>query len=97
MTRVATTARSVTFSWNTIECILRNGMITSYMAQLFNNETGLQVPGDTDFLARNFTANDLTPYTDYRFTVAGVNSGGTGPFSDDISFTTLEDGNNNIC
>ena len=39
----------------------------------------------------NFHANGLTPHTNYTFRVAGVNSNGTGPFTDIITISTNED------
>ncbi len=39
-----------------------------------------------------FTANGLTPFTNYTFRVAGVNSANTGMYSDIIIITTFEEG-----
>ena len=41
---------------------------------------------------RTFTASGLTPYTNYTFRVAGVNSNGTGPYTNTITILTDEDG-----
>ncbi len=38
-----------------------------------------------------FTANGLIPFTNYTFRVAGVNSAGTGVYSNIITFTTNEE------
>ncbi len=38
-----------------------------------------------------FTANGLTPFTNYIFRVAGVNSVNTGIYSDTITIITPED------
>ena len=39
-----------------------------------------------------FIINDLQPYTNYSFQVAGVNKNGTGPFSNAITIMTDEGG-----
>ncbi len=38
-----------------------------------------------------FTANGLTPFTNYTFRVAGVNSVNTGRYSNIITITTMEE------
>ena len=83
------TARSVNISWNEIECIERNGMITNYTVE-FSSLGGSVVPGVLMVNERRFTASGLTPFTNYTFQVAGVNSYGIGPFSN-IIIETAED------
>ncbi len=39
-----------------------------------------------------FTVNGLTPFTNYTFRVAGVNSVNTGIYSDIIAVVTFEEG-----
>ena len=82
------TARSVSVSWNEIECIERNGMITNYTVE-FSSLGGSVIPGVL-MVERRFTASGLTPFTNYTFRVAGVNSIGAGPFSDLITIQTVE-------
>ena len=85
------TSRSVSVSWNEIECIERNGMITNYTVE-FSSLGGSVIPGVLMVDERpRFTANGLTPFTNYTFRVAGINSIGTGPFSDLITIQTVED------
>ena len=50
------------------------------------------IPGDVNVMDRTFTASGLTPHTNYTFRVAGVNSNGTGPYSNGITIHTVEDG-----
>ena len=84
------TARSVSVSWNEIECIERNGMITNYTVE-FSSLGGSVIPGVLMVDERRFTASGLTPFTNYTFRVAGVNSNGTGPFSNVAIIQTVED------
>ena len=70
-------------SWDAIECLERNGEITDYTV-VFQQQGGAEVPGEVNARERSFTASGLTPHTNYTFRVAGVNSNGTGPFSDEI-------------
>ena len=85
------TARSVNVSWNEIECIERNGMITNYTVE-FLSLGGSAIPGVLMVNERRFTASELTPFTNYTFQVAGDNSNGTGPFSNITIIETAEDG-----
>ena len=77
-------------SWSTIECIERNGVITNYTV-VFQEQGGAVIPGEVNVMDRTFTARGLTPYTNYTFRVAGVNSNGTGPFTTTITVQTDED------
>ena len=83
-------ARSVNVSWNEIECIERNGMISNYTVE-FLPLGGSVIPGVLMVDERRFTVSGLTPFTNYTFRVAGVNSVGTGPLSDVVTMETLED------
>ena len=78
-------------TWDTIECIESNGIITNYTV-VFQEQGGAEVPGRVNILDRNFSAEGLTPYTRYTFQVAGVNDVGTGPFTNVTTVTTAEDG-----
>ena len=84
------TARSVSLSWNEIECIERNGMISNYTVE-FLSLGGSVIAGVLMVNERRFTANGLTPFTNYTFRVAGVNSNGAGPFSVPTIIETPED------
>ena len=83
------TSRSVNVTWDVIECIERNGIITNYTV-VFNELDGTAIPGEV--MGQSFTATELTPYTSYTFQVAGVSINGAGPFSDVTTILTDEDG-----
>ena len=87
----STTSRSVSVSWSTIECIERNGEITNY-TMVFQEQGGVVIPGEVNVMDRTFTASGLTPNTNYTFSVAGVNSNGTGPYTNISTILTDEDG-----
>ena len=83
------TSRSIMVSWNTINCIERNGVITGYIVE-FREQLGARIPGEV--LEQSFTATGLTPGRTYTFRVAGVSSDGTGPFTDLSVINTDEAG-----
>ena len=76
-------------TWDTIECIERNGIITGYTV-VFQEQGGANVSGNT--VDRTFSATELTPFTSYTFQVAGVNDGGTGPFTNLLTVITAGEG-----
>ena len=67
-------------------------MITNYTV-VFHEHGGAVIPGEVNVMDRIFTASGLAPHTNYIFRVAGVNSNGTGLYSDDTMAMTEEDGN----
>ena len=85
------TSRSIMVTWDTIECIERNGIITNYTV-VFQEQCGANVPGNTSTVDRTFSAGGLTPGRNYTFQVAGVNDAGTGVFTDLITMFITEDG-----
>ena len=87
----STTSRSVSVSWSTIECIERNGEITNYTV-VFQEQGGAVIPGEVNVMDKTFTASGLTPHRNYTFKVAGVNSNGTGPYTNISTILTDEDG-----
>ena len=82
------TSRSIMVTWDTIECIESNGIITGYTV-VFQERGGANVPGSVNTVDRTFSAGGLTPGTSYTFQVAGVNDAGTGLFTE-ITITTGE-------
>ena len=78
-------SRSITVNWTEIPCIQRNGRIIEY-------EVEFEPLREGNISGRSFTANELTPFTNYTFQVRGVNSAGSGPYSDLINITTSEEG-----
>ena len=84
------TSRNVSVTWSNITCIERNGEIAGYAVE-FGPSGGATVMTMQD-TTPSFTRNGLTPFTDYTFRVAGVNSAGTGVYSDTITIRTSEEG-----
>ena len=85
------TSRTVQVTWDTIECIHRNGLITDYEVQLREDDSGDMVTdGVVDFDDETYMASGLRSFTRYIFQVAGVNVDGTGVFTE-TDFNTLED------
>ena len=85
------TSRTVQVTWDTIECIHRNGLTTDYEVRLREGDSGDMVAdGVVDYYARTYMASGLRPFTRYIFQVAGVNANGTGVFAE-LYFNTLED------
>ena len=81
----SSSSRSILVTWETIDCIERNGVITGYIYSVeFQEEVGARTPDQR----LSFTASGLTPNTSYTFRVAGVNANGTGPFSNPITVNT---------
>ncbi len=85
------TSRSIILSWDTITCTERNGMITSYTVEI--GQTG-NTTTITNITELTFSTNELTPFTNYTFRVAGVNSAGTGVYSNIITNLKTEDSKN---
>ena len=83
------TSRSISVSWDAIDCIDRSGEITGYIVE-FREEGGARIPGEV--VNQTFTASGLAPHTNYTFRVAGININGTGSFTELISILTDEDG-----
>ena len=77
-------SRSITVNWTEIPCIQRNGRIIRYEVEFGPSGIG-------NISGRSFTANELTPFTNYTFQVHGVNSAGPGPYSN-LTITTSEEG-----
>ncbi len=86
----STTSRSISVTWQSIECIERNGVITGYEVE-FQRVGGTAIT-DGEVVGQTFTASGLRPFTNYTFRVRGVNSAGRGPFTNTITICTDEDG-----
>ena len=59
---------------------------------LFQEQGGAVIHGEVNVMDRTFTASGLTPHTNYTFRVAGVNSNGTGPYTNTLTIQTDEEG-----
>ena len=86
------TSTSFIINWYTLVCIERNGVITNYTVVF--QEQGAVISGEVNVMDRTFIASGLTLHTNYTFRVAGINSNGTGPFTNFTLILTDEDGNN---
>ena len=84
------TSTSITVVWEDVNCIDRNGRITSY--DIMFGESGEAIMTRSDISERSFTADDLRPLTNYTVQVHGVNSVDSGPYSDLIIIITSEAG-----
>ena len=82
---ISSTSTSVTISWNSVECIHRNGLIIHYIVSYSELENGIPTiktvrssePDD----GGSYTATGLEPSASYLFLVAAINSIGLGPFA----------------
>ena len=59
---------------------------------VFQEQGGAVIHGEVNVMDRTFTASGLTPHTNYTFRVAGVNSNGTGPYTNTLTIQTDEEG-----
>ena len=75
-------------TWDTIECTERNGIITGYAVEVWKQD-GIRISEDV-VMGQSLNASGLTPATNYTFRVAGINTNGTGPFTE-IIISTEED------
>ncbi len=82
---------NITLTWTEIDCLDRNGVITSYIIQ-YGEGTNRDITITTPSSATTHLITGLKPFTQYTFTVAGVNSVGAGSFSSASQVTrTAED------
>ena len=68
-------------TWNEVNCIERNGLITGYTVMISNSSITYSLTS----IKRYIILNDLVLGTVYIISVAAVNSAGRGPFSDPIA------------
>ena len=83
---INSTSTSVTISWDSVECIHRNGLITHYQlvyepVDIFGNyPSTMNSSGEPDD-GGSYTATRLDPSSSHLFKVAAVNKLGFGPFA----------------
>ena len=89
-TGVATSPQSVVIAWDPPLPESQNGVITSYVIDVIEVETGemFQLFSTTS----NLTIDSLSPYTTYVCVIAAMTSIGVGPSSGNVTLRTLEDG-----
>ena len=83
------TSSSITVQWGPLDCIHRNGDITSYLiryGEVGNGRTQTVNVSGGD--VTEYTISGLMPSTAYSVHVATVNSAGTGPYSDHLIANT---------
>ncbi len=71
----------ITLTWTEIDISQRNGIITSYIIQ-YGEGTSRNITINTNSNMNTHLITGIKPFTEYTFTVAGVNSVNRGPFSD---------------
>ena len=87
---------SIDISWGEVPCLHRNGEITGYVIMYKKkgvNGGGRQMSRQTQEVrimvdGHTATIDDLDPLTEYSVMVAGVNSAGTGQFSEPVTVVT---------
>ena len=86
----ATTSESVTLNWSPPDIQSQNGIITGYLINVTEIETGetFQVSSATT----NLVIQSLRPFTTYVCVIAAETSAGTGPFSISLTVQTKESG-----
>ncbi|XP_022111710.1 receptor-type tyrosine-protein phosphatase S-like [Acanthaster planci] len=90
VTTEATGQRNLTFTWGPPSCGDRGGIITEYVYELSNPNTGWNTSAPVS--VEKVTINELLPFTNYTFRVTAKNSVGNGPFSEAVTARTLEAG-----
>ena len=82
------TATTITLTWDDINCVDRNGVITGYMVQYGITTFSTSVNVTESFASnRTFAASGLVPLTTYMFRIAAVNSDGVGPYSGEMNLS----------
>ena len=82
---------NITLTWTEIDCLEENGVIIRYVIQ-YGEGSYRNITVNTQSSATTHLITGLEPFTQYTFTVAGVNSVNTGPLSRASSIiTTSED------
>jgi len=85
---VSTSSHSAFLSWSPPSTLQRNGIITGYLVHIVA-ESGRQTDYSVETTHYNINA---VPYTMYNVWVAAKNVNGTGPFGENATVRTLEDG-----
>ena len=89
LTIINITSTSVTISWDSVECIHRNGLITQYLLIIrpvdtsdSNLEKFVTLNSDGPDNGGGYMATALQPSVSYMFKVAAINNNGIGPFTE---------------
>ena len=89
---VATTARSLHFSWEPPRPEEQNGVIVGYVVNVTSDHSMEVLQLYTDLQATSTSAAGLKPYTVYVCAVAAITMPGVGPYSDEDTILMPEDG-----
>jgi len=84
-----TDSRTIIVTWEPPLTNMQNGVIQNYILAVLEQQTSKSFTLNSTEAA--ITVSDLHPAYDYMVRVAAVTVG-TGPFSETITTTTLEDG-----
>lgn len=90
LTMEATTSESIALNWNPPDMQSQNGIITGYLVNVTEVETGETFQASST--TTNITIQSLKPFTTYNFTIAAMTSAGIGPFSIPLAVKTNETG-----
>ena len=88
---VVTTAFEVDLSWSPPVSDKQNGVITNYVINITEDESGDDFQESTSSTSLSVEDN-LRPYITYTCVISAGTSAGQGPFSSAINFTTHEHG-----
>ena len=76
----------VSLRWREVSCIHQNGPTTGYIVWYYKTfGADRSVRQNKSVTTVGVIIDSLTPYTEYSFQVAAVNSNGTGPFSEPMT------------
>lgn len=88
---VVESAFSANFSWLPPEPENQNGIITSYVINITDDDSGDSFEVSTTNTSLTLDSS-LRPYRTYTCSMAAETSVGQGPFSSEVNFTTFEHG-----
>jgi len=89
---VATTPRSLYFSWEPPRPEEQNGVIVGYVVNVTSNHSMEVLQLYSDLQETNVSVAGLKPYTVYVCAVAAITIPGVGPYSDEDTVLMPEDG-----
>ena len=90
ITAQASSARTLSITWNPPAAEDRNGIILSYIVNITDMETREQM--QLTSVSQSLNVRGLMPFTTYLCNVAASTAIGTGPFSNVTTVQTLEAG-----
>ncbi len=91
LTLVRILSRSATLTWVELPYNDQNGVIVGYIISVTEQGTGLAF--QLVSMGTSFEVSNLKPYVTYAFAVAAITSTGAGPYSNAVTETTTQDGN----